>query len=460
VTAAPTAASVAGVETLHYGAKPDRDWWKSFQSAELDRTVEEALAKNPGIQQAQATLSAAQYNYTAANGAFYPQVAIGVDGQRSRSSGAGPVAYSPTIYSLYNAEVQVSYAPDIFGLNRLVSRAEQAGVDLAEDQLQAARLTLEGNVIDTALDLAAADEELAATRQSLDDEQKIYALVKLRYEHGAISEQVLDAQQTQLSDVAAQLPALEQQRDADQHLLSIYIGRFPSQGTGGDMPALADLTLPVALPVSLPSDLVQARPDIRAAEAQLRAANAQVGEAVARMYPQFNLTGDVGDENNQWGKLFNPASRIWELAANLALPVFEGGTLEAEKESAEAEYQGIFAQYKSTVLEAFRQVADVLGALSHDAEALAARTDQATAAKQGFELARSQYQAGGIAYLDLLNSEVSYQSARIALAQARRQRYVDVVALYVAMGGGAWADAAPQAAPTASTAMGNQTGPR
>jgi len=252
---------------------------------------------------------------------------------------------------------------------------------------------------------------------------------------------------------------LEQQRDADLHLLAIYTGRFPAEGPGGDVPGFADLSLPADLPVTLPTDLVQARPDIRAAEAQLRAANAQVGEAVARMYPQFTLTGDVGHESNQWGNLFKPANEIWNLAANLFVPIFEGDTLEAEKESAEAQYRGIFDQYQATVLEAFRQVADVLGALQHDADVLSARMDQEAAAKEAFALAREQYKAGAIAYLDLLNSEVTYQSARIALVHARQQRYADTAALYVAMGGGAWTEAhetAPAATTTASPTAATQ----
>lgn len=449
--AAPAAGSAAGVQVLHYGAGPRQEWWHDFSSAELDRTVSEALEHNPGLKQSQETLVAAQYSYKAAEGAFYPQVGIGVGGQRSLTSGAGPLAFAPTEYSLYNAQVQVSYSPDVFGLNRLVARAEQAQVDLADDQLQAARLTLEGNVLDTALDLAAAEEALAATRQSLDDERKIYDLVKLRFQHGAVSQLVLDTQQTQLSDVEASLPALEQRRDADMHLLSIFTGRFPSEGVGGDMPMLADIALPAELPVSLPTDLVRARPDIRAAEAQLRAANAQVGESVARMYPQFTLTGDVGHESDTWGTLFHPANRIWDLAANLFVPIFEGDTLEAEKESAEAQYRGIFDQYQMTVLDAFRQVADVLAVLSHDAETLASRTDEEAAAHRAFDLARAQYAAGAIAYLDLLNSEVTYQSARIALVQAKQQRYADTVALYVAMGGGAWVQDT-QPAPAAGTA--------
>ncbi len=448
-TAAPAAGTAGRAQTLHYGADVRGDWWRDFQSDNLDRIVDEALQRNPGLKQSQETLVSAEYDYKAANGAFYPQVSAGIGGQRSRVSGAGPVPFKPSIYSLYTEQVDVTYSPDIFGLSRLVSRAEQAQVDLASDQLQAARLTLVGNVIDTSVDLAATDEAIDATRQSVDDEKQVFELVKQRFQHGAISELVVDTQQTQLSDVEAALPALEQERDADLHLLSLYTGRFPSEGTGGDLPAMQDIGLPGELPVTMPSELVRARPDIRAAEAQLRAANAQVGEAVARMYPQFSLSADVGHESNTWGSLFSPANKIWDLAANLVVPIFEGDTLEAEKESAEAQYRGIFDQYQMTVLDAFRQVADVLTVLQHDSEVLASRSDEEAAARQAFGMAKVQYQVGAIAYLDLLNSEVTYQSARISLVRAKQQRYEDTVALYVAMGGGAWTEGSP--APAAAT---------
>ncbi|HEY1771629.1 MAG TPA: efflux transporter outer membrane subunit [Gammaproteobacteria bacterium] len=451
-TAAPAAGTAGAAQALRYGAQVRADWWQDFRSDGLDRVVDEALQRNPSLKQSQETLASAEYNYKAANGAFYPQISAGIGGQRSRTSGAGPVAFPPSVYSLYNEQVSVSYSPDIFGLSRLVSRAEQAQVDLAQDQLQAARLTLVGNVIGTALDLAATDDALEATHQSVDDEKQVFDLVKQRFQHGAVSELVVDTQQTQLSDVEATLPVLEQERDADLHLLSIYTGRFPSEGAGGALPAMQDISLPDALPVTMPSELVRARPDIRAAEAQLRAANAEVGEAVARMYPQFSLSADVGHESNTWGSLFLPANKIWDLAANLVVPIFEGDTLEAEKESVEAQYRGIFDQYQMTVLDAFRQVADVLAALQHDSEVLASRSDEEAAARQAFDLAKVQYRVGAIAYLDLLNSEVTYQSARVALVRAKQQRYVDTVALYVAMGGGAWTEVAPTAATTQAPA--------
>lgn len=439
--AAPSSASGASAaQTLAYGTSVSPEWWKGFGSPALNQLVEQALQHNPNLAAAQATLAQAQYNLKAAKGVFYPQVSLGLAGERTRTSGAasGGLAGSQ-LYNLYTGEVSISYYPDVFGLNRLVTRGEQAQVDVARDQLAAARLTIEGNVINTALDLAALEEEIAATQQTIRDQRQILGLTQTQYRLGAVSRFDVLTQESQLASSEARLPQLEQARDQARHLLATYLGEFPSQTEGLHPPALSDLHLPASLPVSLPSTLVSERPDILAAEAQLRAANAQVGEAVARMYPNLQLTGDFGDQSNNGGTLFDPASRIWDLAASLVLPLFEGGALEAQKHAAEAAYQAVFANYQSTVLGAFRNVADVLRALQHDSAALAAEARALRSAQQAFALVRTQYQAGAVDYLSLLTSETQYQNVRIAYVQAEAQRYADTAALYMALGGGEWA---------------------
>ncbi|MGB9428894.1 MAG: efflux transporter outer membrane subunit [Gammaproteobacteria bacterium] len=448
-TAAPVAATippaqsvsgaVAGAQTLEYGVAVNPEWWKNFGSPALDQLVAESLAHNPDLAAAQATLEQAQYNLKAAKGVFYPQVSLGLGGERNRTSGAasGGIAGSQ-LYNLYTGQVSVSYYPDVFGLNRLVTRGEQAQVDVARDQLTAARLTIEGNVVNAALDLAALEEEVAATEQAVADQRQILGLTRSQYELGSASQFDVLTQESQLASSEAHLPQLEQARDETRHLLATYLGKFPSEAGGVNTPALGDLHLPATLPVSLPSTLVQERPDILAAEAQLRAANAQVGEAVARMYPNLQLTGDFGDQSNNGGTLFDPASRIWDLAASLVLPLFEGGALEAQKHATEAAYRVVFANYQSTVLGAFRNVADVLRALQHDSAVLDAEARAMQDAQQAFALVRTQYQAGAVNYLSLLISETQYQNTRIAFVQAEAQRYADTAALYVALGGGEW----------------------
>jgi len=448
-TAAPVAISsaqsaprsVAAAQTLERGATVRPRWWRNFGSAALDRLIAQALAHNPDLAAAQATLIQAQYQLKAASGVFYPQVALGLGGERTRTSGALTGGGAPArLYSLYTGQVSVSYYPDVFGVNRLVARGQHAQVDVARDQLLAARLSIEGNVADAALALAALKDEVAATQANLDGQRQILDLTQIRYRLGATSQFDVLTQESQLASSEAQLQQFQSSRDQAQHLLVTYLGKFPAEAGGLAAPALADLHLPPELPLSLPSALVQLRPDILAAEAQLRAANAQVGEAVARMYPNLQLTGGFGGESNRIGALFDPASHIWDLAASLAAPLFEGGTLEAQKHAAQAAYQHVFANYQSTVLSAFRGVADVLRALQHDSTSLDAASRAMMDAQQALSLVQTQYRAGAVDFVSLLTSETQYQNARIAFVQAEARRYADTTALYVALGGGEWKD--------------------
>jgi NodT family efflux transporter outer membrane factor (OMF) lipoprotein len=433
---------------LEYGAAVNPRWWRDFGSAALDQLVQAALARNPGLDAAEATLKEARYDMKAAQGIFYPQVSLGLNAERLKQSAAsnGGV-FTPPTFNLYTGEVSVSYDPDVFGLSRLVSRNAQAQVDVAAQQLRAARVTLAGNVVNVALNLAALDEEIAAEQSDIRDQAQLLGLTRKRYTLGADSELSVLTQAIQLNSSRAALPALEQTRDQARHLLAVYLGEFPAEARAFNTPRLAQVQLPSRLPVSLPSALVRQRPDIRAAEAQLRAANAVVGEQVARMYPSLQLTADFGGESNTLSSLLDPASRVWALGAPLVLPLFEGGTLEAQKHAAEQAYVAVFADYRSTVLNAFSSVADVLRALQHDAVAAAAQKRALGEATRAFTLVRTQYRGGAVDYLSLLTSEVQYDTARIAYIQAETRQLADTAALYVALGGGDQAAASPSPRP-------------
>lgn len=456
-TSVPVAAGISAapgapaVQTLEYGAAVSSRWWREFQSPELDQLVTAALARNPGLDAAEATLKEARFNMKAAQGVFYPQVSLGLNAERLKQSAAsnGGV-FKPPLFSLYTGELSVSYDPDVFGLNRLVSRDEQAQVDVAADQLQAARLALAGNVVNIALNLAALDEEIAAQRSDIRDQAQLLELTRKRYALGADSQLSVLTQAIQLNSSRAALPALQQARDQARHLLAVYLGKFPAQARDFRPPRLSQLHLPSRLPVSLPSVLVLQRPDIRAAEAQLRAANAVVGEQVARMYPLLQLTADFGGASNTLGSLFDPADRVWALGAPLVMPLFEGGTLEAQKHAAEQAYVAVFADYRSAVLNAFGNVADALRALQHDAVAAAAEKRALQEATLAFGVVRTQYRSGAVDYLSLLTSEVQYDTARIAYIQAQTRQLSDTAALYVSLGGGEQMTASPGAHPGSS----------
>ncbi|HEX7382413.1 MAG TPA: efflux transporter outer membrane subunit [Nevskiaceae bacterium] len=443
IPAAPTAKGNASqAQELVSGAAVPERWWTALGSRPIDALVRQALAHNPDLAAAQATLEQSQFEVRAAQGALYPQAALGLGAERTRNSGASAGgSFPPQLYNLYTGQVAVSYAPDVFGLNRSLIRSAEASRDVAADELAAARLSIAGNVVATAITLAGLDDEIAATAKNVDSQRQVLKLTRTQYRLGAIAQFQVFTQESLLATTRAQLTQLEQQRDQALHLLATLVGTFPANAGALPVPTLASLRLPAQLPVSLPSTLVRDRPDIRAAEAQLRGANAQVAVAVARMYPDLQLTANFGAQANFIHLMFDPAGRAWAIAASLAAPLFEGGTLRARTQAAEAAYRAVFAQYQSTVLSAFRNVADVLRALAHDSAFLEEQARALRAAQQALQLVTMEFQTGQVGFLDVLTSETQFQAARVAFARAEAQRFADTAALYVALGGGNWAAA-------------------
>ncbi len=427
---------VKGAQVFNYGQTVRGTWWRMFRSHRLNQLVAMALARNPSLQAASASLRVAHANLQAAMGIFYPQVNAGLSAERLRNSSAqfGGTSAGST-FSLYTGTVGVSYYPDVFGINRLVYRQVKAAEDIARDELDAARLSVAGNVVQTALSAAAVQSEIAATGRIITNEQSLLTLTQQRYHIGAASYLDVVAQKSQLAADQATLPSLKQALDRDQDALAALCGSYPAQWNQQVL-LITGMHLPGKLPVSLPSALVANRPDIRAAEAQLRAANASVGEAVARMYPLLDITASFGGESGKMNTLFDSANRVWSLAADLTAPIFEGGTLEAQKHAAQAAYDVSFAQYKVTVIGAFQQVADALRALQHDTETLDALRTELDSATVTLKLTQAQYRVGAVDYLALLSAESAYSRARIGFVQALAQRYTDTAALFVALGGG------------------------
>jgi len=245
------------------------------------------------------------------------------------------------------------------------------------------------------------------------------------------------AQEATLAQAQATLPGLRKQLAQQRDLLARLAGRFPSEEPAARF-ELSSLQLPQELPVSLPSKLVEQRPDVRSAEAQLHGASAQVGVALVNMLPQITLSATSGTTATEIGQLFSPGTVFWSVGASLTQTLLAGGTLLHRKRAAEAALDQVGAQYRSTVLTAFQNVADTLRALQYDADAVKAQAAAEHAAGESLELARQALQLGSISYLSLLNAEQTYQQALINLAQAQGNRYADTAALFQALGGGWW----------------------
>jgi NodT family efflux transporter outer membrane factor (OMF) lipoprotein len=261
--------------------------------------------------------------------------------------------------------------------------------------------------------------------------------LRAQYTLGAIAMADVVAQEATLAQAELTLPSLQKQLAQQRDLVAALAGRFPI-GEPDEKFELSTLELPQDLPLSLPSKLVEQRPDVRSAEAQLHAASAQVGVAIANQLPQITLSASGGTTATQISQLFTSGTGFWSLAGALTQPLFDGGTLLHRKRAADAALEQAAAQYRSTVITAFQNVADVLHALHYDAAALNASLRAERAAAAGLDIAGQALQLGSISYLSLLNAEQAYQQTVIALAQARANRYADTAALFQALGGGWW----------------------
>ena len=429
-------------QTVALGERVTAEWWTLFHSPVIDGLVKEAIASSPTIDSAAARLTAAQEAVTAASGALYPQVGVSASVTRGKlnaaSFGLNPNQTPlPPNYNAYQLGPTVSYALDVFGVTRRQIEAKAASADVQRYQLDAAYQTLTGNIVTQALQVAALRAQLQAVRDVLDLDRQNLDLVRTERRAGSVPDTDVVSAQSQLATDETLLPSPEQQLDMAGHALAVLLGRAPGEWAPPDLD-LAALTLPGTLPVSLPSELVHQRPDILAAEAQLHAASAQIGVATAQLYPSITLTGSVGGAALDPGHLFNPASLMWSVAAGLTEPVFDGGTREAERRAALAEFKASAADYRQTVLQAFGQVADTMQALAHDAQLLADQRQALDVASDSVRLQRISYSGGGSGILPLLDAQRQYQQARRGYVRADAQRYQDTIQLLVAMGGGWW----------------------
>ncbi len=416
------------------------EWWTVFQSAKLSHLVEQALVANQDGRAAAAALRQAHELYASQRSALLPEVQGSFSASRSRNADnsiANPTVSTSPTYSLYTAQLSLTYALDVFGGTRRTLEASKAQVDISRFQLEATYLTLSSNVVVTAVQEASLRGQIAATARLLELQHQLTDTVRGQQTLGTASELDLATQQSAEAQVAATLPPLQKQLGQTRDALTALLGRLPSEEPEETF-QLDELTLPADLPVSLPSKLVEQRPDVRAAEANLHVASAQVGVAIADMLPQFTLSADSGSSALELGQLFGPATGFWDAGASLTQTLFNGGALLHKKRAADAALDQAGAQYRAAVILGCQNVADTLRALQADADGLKASAEADRAARKTFELARSQYQLGTLSYVAVLNAEQIYSQAEIAVVQARASRYSDTAALFQALGGGWW----------------------
>jgi NodT family efflux transporter outer membrane factor (OMF) lipoprotein len=433
--------NVFGGEAQHFveGADIAGEWWTLFHSQPLNDLIERSLKTNPDLKAAQAALTVARENVLAQRGAYYPSVNAGFSASRSKTSNEiAPVPNANIFnYSLYTPDVSVSFAPDVFGLNRRTVESLKAQEQEARFALIATHITLSSNVVVAAIQEASLRAQIDSTHELISINTNMLEILRTQYSKGYVSRLDVAAQESQLAQIAATLPPLEKQLAQQRDLLAALSGGFPSQ----DVPEkfeLSTLELPQDLPLSLPSRLVEQRPDVRQAEENLHSASAQIGVAIANRLPNLTLTADAGSMALAFSSLFGAGAGFWDLGASVTQPIFQGGTLLHRERAAKAAFTQAAEQYRSTVLTAFENVADTLNALEQDAETLKTAAAARDAAKIMLDLTQQQTQAGYTNYLALLTAEQTYQQAVITLVQAQANRYADTAALFQALGGGWW----------------------
>ncbi|MDB5362721.1 MAG: hypothetical protein JWO51_4018 [Rhodospirillales bacterium] len=431
-----TAASVGGgnAQRLIDGQDIPGEWWALYHSEPLNKLVETALKANPDLDAAQAALRQAQENVLAGDGSLYPTVTGTVSGSRQKAQLG---SFGSSIYSLYNVGPNLSYTIDIWGATRRNIESLEAKAEYQRFQLEASYLSLTSNVVTAAIAEASLRGQIQATQEVIRAETKSLDTVRSQLSLGGAARSDLLNQQSTLAATQATLPPLQKQLAQERNQIQIYLGRFPNQDMGEQFD-LATLVLPGELPVSLPSKLVEQRPDVKAAEATLHAASAAIGVAIANELPQLTLSANVGLEAGQIAKVFQAKSLVWGIGASATGTIFDGGKLLHTKRAADAAFDQAAAQYRSTVLSAFGDVANALRALTNDADALQAQLAAETAAADSLALSQAQYKVGGISFLTLLTAQQNYQQAHIALVKAQAARYADTAALFQALGGGWW----------------------
>lgn len=433
-----------GLQHLKPGLPVAEQWWAAFGNERLNRRIEAALAHNPSVEGARASLRQAQAYLRASQGAWYPAVDAGASATRLKQSVVSGGGTSP--FTLYNASVNVSYTLDLFGSARRGVEVQEARVAYQRWQLEGATLSLAANVATATFQEAAVQAQLEVLQQVLGLLREQADLTAKQVAIGAKSQGDLLAVQAQVASAEAALPPLQLALASLRNQLAVLMGRLPSDAEA-PMTDLSSFRLPEDVPLSLPSELVRRRPDILAAEAQLHAATAQVGLATADLFPHIRLGGAYGSSAFEAGNLFKEPTTTWSLGLNLLQPIFHGGSLRAMKRAAEAGLDGASAAYRGTVLHAFRDVSDALNALQFDADTLSAQARAEQTAAQSLDLVKGKYRIGSAGYLQLLDATRQWQLARLGAVRARAARLADTAALYAALGGGWQAHTSPSDQP-------------
>lgn len=422
------------------GAHLPGDWWRVLGSRRLNELIEAGLLHNADLAAAEAALRAAEASTMAVRGGLFPTVTAEWESKRQREATRTTTsndAQGRSVYSLHTAQVSVSYVADVWGGVRRQIEAADAQAEALRYQREAVAVTLSSNIALAAIQQASFEGQIDATERLIAVQNQLLDILRRQQNAGQIALPDVLVQETALAQAKLLLPPLQRQRDQQANLLATLTGRFPAQ-LRRETFTLASFRVPRQAPVSLPADLVRQRPDVRVAEANLRAANAQVGAAIANRLPQIGINANGGSMADVVGRLFSPGTWFGMIAGSAAQTVFDGRTLAYRQLAAEEAFIQQTAQYKSVVLQAVQNVADVLVAIEADAKAVVAAREAEEAANRSLDLVRRQVEQGQVSLPTLLTAQQAFLQTSLARVQAQASRLANTVALYQALGGGWW----------------------
>lgn len=418
-------------------------WWARFRTPLLNQYIRAALSANPDLAAARAAQAGADARVDVAAAGFLPRATAEATAARARALRAGALggrAYRipGDLYSLVLGAVRIRYSPDLFGQASDRLRSAQAERTVSTARLRMTEVFLEASVARAVIQAAGTREQWDAARRIAADDQGLLDLLRAEYRLGASNLEEVRQQQALTARARAAVPPLRVQLEASRHALADLLGDYPNQTLR--LPELAAMRLPGRLPTAIPSVLLEQRPDITAAHAETEAARANVDLAAANRFPHLQITASFGKAAQSGSLFFNPLSTLWSLGAGVLAPIYDGGALAAREKAAIAQYRVACDRYRATVLAAFEQVADALRALQADQQTYEQSKIAERAATQALRLAHGRYRDGLIAYSSVLDAEIAAQRDTQAAIEAQSRRYLDAVALFLALGEG-WSGA-------------------
>lgn len=418
-------------------AWPPAAWWRVFGDPELERLIATAHANNHDLKAAASRMVQAEARARAAAADLYP----GLTGSGSAGrDGRGGSRLDPS----YRTGLQAEYEVDFWGRNRAAVQSAEAALEASRFDRETVALSLTAEVATTWFEYLALSDRLSSARQQLEIARRVLDLVRAQAEWGAVSDLRVAQQRNTVATLEATLPTLERQRAEAGNALAVLLGLAPQELELPPAGSLGAVAVPRLEP-GLPAELLQRRPDIRRAEADLVAANADVHAARAALFPSIRLTGGAGFASAALSSLFDVGGSFYDLVSGLTAPIFDAGRLRAGHELAKAREEELVHRYRAAIVAAFREVEDALAAAKYLAETEAAQREALAQARTAYDLAEVQYRAGAVDFMTVLDAQRTLFQAEDTLLQTRLARLNAAVALFKALGGG-WSEPPDEAA--------------